>query len=72
MTIYDIKSRVQETESKFFDRSTLKFFGQTMRMFRVAKMPDGRYRISAPFGPGQPRGETVRFFDPTTNRLETK
>ncbi len=70
MTIYDIKHLVASTNPHFFDRKTLQFFGQTMRSFRVAKMEDGRYRISAPFGADKPKGETVRFFNPITNELD--
>lgn len=73
MTIYDIKRLVEQgSDSHFFERSSMAFFGQTLKMFRVAKMEDGRYRISAPYGPGKPKGETVRFFDPKTNKLDTK
>lgn len=69
MTIYDIKRLTEQTNPHFFDRKTLAFFGQKMRCFRVAKMDDGRYRISCPYGPGKPKGETVRFFNPQTNEL---
>ncbi len=71
MTIYDIKRLSEADAPHFFDRKTLKFFGQTMRSFRVAKMEDGRYRISAPIINSNLRvGETVRFFNPVNNKLE--
>lgn len=34
-TIYDIKA-AQPADSHFFDRSSMKFFGQTLKMFRVS------------------------------------
>jgi len=34
-TIYDIKYATQEKEPHFFDRQTLKFFGDTMKNFGV-------------------------------------
>lgn len=67
MTIYEIKERVRETSPHFFDRKTLKFFGQTMKSFKVYEQSDGRFIICAPFGQGKPKGETVRYFDPQTN-----
>ena len=70
MTIYEIKECTRETSPYFFSRDTLRFFGQTMRSFRVRKQPDGKYLITAPFGPGKPKGETRRLFNPETNELE--
>ena len=70
MTIYEIKERTRETSPYFFTRSTMRFFGQTLKDFRVYKQPDGRYLITAPFGPGKPKGKTERIFDPETNELE--
>ena len=71
MTIYQIKRLTQESSPYFFDRKSLRFFGQTMRSFRVCKQSDGRYKITAPithkFGA---HGETVRFFNPLTNQLD--
>lgn len=43
MTIYEIAKRTKETAPHFFDRSTLRFFGQTMADFSVEKLPDGTY-----------------------------
>lgn len=71
MTIYEIKRRTQETSPYFFSRDTLKFFGQTMRMFRVYKQPEGKYLITCPMyeRSGKKVGETVRIFDPQNNTL---
>ena len=41
MTIYDIKYEMQERGSHFFDRKTLKFFGDTMKNFGVFKNDNG-------------------------------
>ena len=72
MTIYEIKERTKETSPYFFSRDTLKFFHQTMSMFRVKKQSDGKYRISAPMRDwnGKNVGQTVRYFNPETNQLE--
>lgn len=78
MTIYEIKRAhlSKDPDSHFFDRSIMKFFGQTLGAFRVAKMEDGRFRISAPQifrdAVGRPitSGKTVRFFNPSTGELE--
>lgn len=71
MTISEIKTRTQAKQPYFFDRKTMKFFGQTMRDFRIKKEPDGRFRITAPMRmDGKIIGQTVRFFNPITNDLE--
>lgn len=73
LTIYDIKYRTMETAPYFFDRKTLKGFGQTLKSFKVSKCEDGRYFISAPIIlDGKEVGQTRRFFNPETNRLESK
>ena len=66
-TIYDIKYLTQETSPYYFTRDTMKFFGQTLKDFKVMAMDDGRYRISAPTKCGN---TTVRYFNPTNNELE--
>ena len=68
LTIHDIKSRVEETGSCFFSRETLKFFGQRVKDFKVHKCTDGRYFIYAPRKHG---GDTCRYYNPATNKLET-
>ena len=70
MTIYEIKERTAKTSPHFFDRDTLKGFGQTMKSFKVKAWGE-RYRISAPsYWEGKLMGETTRFFNPATNKLE--
>lgn len=76
LTIYNIKTLTSETNPHYFDRATLRFFGQTMRMFRVQRQDDGRYRIAAPSywkdDNGRPKymGESIRYYNPVTNELE--
>jgi hypothetical protein len=72
MTIYEIKNRTQETSPYFFERKTLKFFNQTMKSFKVYKQLDARYMITAPMydRSGRKVGETVRYFNPQTNKLD--
>jgi hypothetical protein len=72
MTIYDIKRLTAETSPYFFNRSNMRFFGQTMRSFKVYKQSDGRYKITAPMrnSRGEIMGETLRYFNPTNNKLE--
>ena len=72
MTIYDIKARTQETAPYFFTRKTMKFFGQTLKDFKVKKQTDGRYKITAPHKDSRNIlcGETVRYFNPLNNNLE--
>lgn len=73
MTIYDIKRLTTGTSPYFFSPSTMKFFGQNMRSFKVKKQQDGRYKISAPMIDkyrGQHMGETIRYFNPINNELE--
>ena len=73
MTIYDIKYRTQETAPHYFTRKTMRFFGQTLKMFSVRKWSETEYRISAPmFANGRHVGESVRYFDTVTNNLNPK
>ena len=70
MTIYEIKRLTEKTSPYFFTRDTLRFFGQTMRDFKVYKRKDGKYLITAPcYYNGKVMGETRRIFDPETNEL---
>jgi len=46
-TIYDIKYLITN-DSHYFDRSTMRFFGQTLKDFHVRKSPSGRIFIYAP------------------------
>jgi len=47
-TIAEIKQATLDKSPHFFDRATLKFFGQTMRAFKVKRSPGGRVFIFAP------------------------
>lgn len=80
MTIYEIKNQLQESAPYFFSRETMKFFGQTMKDFRVYKQKDGKFMIVAPrrmktrFSGSEiwaTVGETRKIFNPETNKLET-
>jgi len=79
MTIYEIKTRLEETAPKYFSRETMKFFGQTMKDFRVYKQENGKFLLTAPirqrtrFSGSEiwaTIGQTRRIFNPETNRLE--
>lgn len=71
MTIYEIKRRTSKTAPHFFDRGTMRFFNQTLKDFTVKKQPDGRFLIAASsVGDGKEMGTTVRYFNPTNNKLE--
>ena len=73
MTIYEIKELTKETAPYFFSKDTMKFFGQTLKDFRVKKHDDGRYKITAPSGSNwEHEHTTVRFFNPENNELELK
>ena len=73
MTIYEIKERTKETSPHFFDKKTLKFFGQRMSSFKVYKTNNERYEVIAPIidNQGKRMGETKRIFNAKTNELET-
>jgi hypothetical protein len=68
LTISDIKRLSHEHSPYFFDRKTMKFFGQRMSDFKVQKLSNGKYRIYAKRGKGG--GITERIFNPLTNELE--
>ena len=79
MTIYEIKRRLEEKKPHFFSRETLKFFGQTMKDFKVYKQKDGKFLMVAPirsrcwglsFETWATIGQTRRIFNPETNDLE--
>lgn len=46
-TIYDIKYTI-ENESHYFDRKSMRFFGQTLKDFKVIKSPQGNIFLYAP------------------------
>jgi len=72
MTIYEIRDRSAKDAPYFFSKDTLKFFGQTMSKFKIKLQPSGNYRITQPIRDrsGVNRGQTVRYFNPTTNKLQ--
>ena len=71
MTMYEIKQRTQETAPYFFSKQTMKFFGQTLKDFRVYKQKDGKYLVIAESGGNwQYKHYTKRLFNPETNELE--
>lgn len=71
MTIYEIKRRTEETAPEFFTRQTLKFFGQTLKDFRVYKVDSKNYLITAPMRMrGKVIGHTRRLFNTDTNKLQ--
>lgn len=50
MTASEVKARYQSLQPSghFFDRDTLRFFGQTMRSFSITYLGEDKYLISAP------------------------
>jgi antirestriction protein len=72
ITISEIKRRTSETSPYFFDAKTMKFFNQKMSDFKVIKLENGKYEISAPRkdSNGKSMGVTKRIFNPETNELE--
>jgi len=71
-SIYEIKRLSAETNPHFFDRDTMKFFGQRMSSFYCELIEDGRTKISAPMRDrdGRKIGMSVRYFNPKNNELE--
>lgn len=74
MTIHDIVRDSNEHAPYFFSVDTLEFFGQTIEDFEVEEQADGRFKISAPAKgfDGKYTRETVRYFNPETNKLDLK
>ena len=72
MTIQQIKSLSSITAPHYFDKKTMKFFGQKMSDFKVKKQLDGRFLISAPMRnkEGIVIGKSERYFNPISNELE--
>ena len=71
MNIYDIKRLTTETEPYFFSRASMRFFGQTLKDFRVYKQKDGKYLIIAASGNNWVgKHYTKRLYKPQTNKLE--
>jgi hypothetical protein len=73
MTIYEIKRRTEKTAPEFFKRETMKFFGQTLKDFKVHKIDNENYLITAPIKiRGKITGHTKRLFNTQTNELRLK
>ena len=71
MTIYDIKRLSEDKAPFFFDRKTMKGFGQTLKDFSVKKLNEEKYYISAPMRDreGNLMGVTKKIFDVRTREL---
>ena len=71
MTIYEIKERTKDKAPYFFSPKTLKFFGQTLKSFKVYKVNENEYEITAPMRDSSSRlmGTTRRIFNTLTNEL---
>lgn len=74
MTIYEVKQKTKKTAPYFFSKNTMRFFGQTLKDFKVYKQEDGRFKIIAPIRilPKVKNDFTIRFFNPLNNELELK
>ena len=73
LTIYDIKRMTSETESFFFTRKTLKWFGQTMKSFKVYKVDEENYFVVAPhYHRDMVVGRTEWNFNTATKKLTPK
>ncbi len=75
MTIYDVKRETASTAPRFFDRQTLRFFGQTMKSFTVSKAGGeytGKYWVRAAMYNRERKqvGITERLYNPQTKELE--
>ena len=74
-TIEEIAELTKEKCPHFFDKDTLRFFGQTLRSFKVSDNRDGRFKISAPSycwsdGKKKLMGYSECLFNPATKDLE--
>ena len=78
MTIYEIKRRYEEAARErgsgghWFDRATMRFFGQTLRAFKVARnFERGTYTITAPsYDRGKYMGTTCAEYDPRDGSIK--
>jgi len=73
-TIYQIKRDVTNAPF-YFERQTLRMFGQTLRMFTVHRIDKVRFLVCAPmydrsFTPWAYRGNTTRIYNALTKRFE--
>jgi hypothetical protein len=66
LTIYDIKRLSYEDAPYFFNNRTLKSFNQRVSSFKVTRLGNDKFYISAPsYG----NHISERIFDPFTNKL---
>ena len=73
MTIHEIKRLTKKTAPYFFSKDTMRFFGQTLKDFKVSKQEDGRFKIVASSGSNWSNDlKTLRLFNPLNNELESK
>ena len=72
MTIYEIKELTKKTAPYFFNRDTMKFYGQTLKDFSVKKQKDGRFKITAPIRDNYFTYRTIRYFNPKNNEMEIR
>jgi hypothetical protein len=68
-TIYQIKEATKETAPYFFSRQTLKFWGQTMKSFKVYKT-DVPHLFLIEGAKGNAPFKTRRIFNALNNTLE--
>ncbi len=67
-TIYEIKRRTAETAPYFFERGSMKFWGQTLKDFKVERTAEpNKFFIWAK---SEKCGVTRRIFNAITNELE--
>ena len=74
MTIQEMKRKsLKSNLPYYFSLDTLKWFGQKLNDFNVEKCKDGRYKASAPsYWDGELMGTSIIFYDPVTNKFESK
>lgn len=69
-SIYEIKTASHFKSPYFFSRDSMRFFGQTMRSFKVVKSPTDRiFLYAAMRADGRLMGYTFREFVPATGEL---
>ena len=69
MTKTDLKQRVKECGSHYFDRDTMRFFNSKLE--GVYEGPNGAYFVTSEVPPGGSRKYTVRLFDEAKCRVAT-
>lgn len=70
MTIHEIKRKVAHTNPNFFSRSNMRFFGQSLKDYKVSA--DGaRFKLVAPVRKdGEIIDHFTSWFNPATNDIE--